>query len=505
VIHQFSPRRVIWFFLLDWLGTVALLHVADRIVHALASLPQSGARFFGEFTLPIGGPGAVNAANRIGVVADETYILVSMIWPFFLALVFLVYDGRQNETILDELRHIFLAVIVSTMTLAGVLYLTYRETPRTVFLTFAILDLALLLGSRVLFWVYRRARNGRVQAHRRSVLIVGAGGIGRKVAHELSQYAWADLRLVGYVDDDTAKQGREVDGLPVFGTLDGITDIVKAHAILDAVITLPSRAHERLAHVCQTLQEQGVRVYVVPDFFSLSFPNAKLDGFGGIPVLDLGHLGLSDGRRWAKRVFDVSLSAVGLVVTAPFMLAIALWIRLDSRGPILYRQPRVGEGGRAFLMFKFRSMQNGADVTPHQAHVTRLIKENLAVADLNDPNRKGLKLTGDPRITRVGRFIRSTSLDELPQLLNVLRGEMSLVGPRPPLPYEVDVYKPWHMRRLNAVPGITGLWQVKGRNRVSFDEMVRIDLEYIQHQSIWLDIAILLRTPLAVLSGRGAG
>jgi exopolysaccharide biosynthesis polyprenyl glycosylphosphotransferase len=505
VIHQFSPRRVIWFFLLDWLGTIALLRAADRIVHALANLPQSGAQFFGAFTLPIDGLGAVNAANRIGVVADETYILVSIIWPFFLALVFLVYDGRQNETILEELRHVFLAVVVSTTTLAGSLYLTFRETPRTVFLTFVVLDLALLLGSRVLLWAYRRARNGHLQSHRRSVLIVGAGGTGRRVAHELSQYAWADLSLVGYVDDDPTKQGREVEGVPVLGTLDGVADIAKAHAILDAIITLPSRAHERLGHVCQILQEQGVRVYVVPDFFSLSFPNARLDGFGGIPVLDLGHLGLSDGRRWVKRVFDVVLAALGVVVTAPLLMAIALWIRLDTPGPILYRQPRVGEGGEAFLMFKFRSMHHGADVTPHRTHVTRLIKENLAIADMKDPDRKGLKLPDDPRITRVGRLIRVTSLDELPQLFNVLRGEMSLVGPRPPLPYEVDVYKSWHMRRLNAVPGITGLWQVRGRNRVSFDEMVRMDLEYIQHQSIRLDIVILLRTPLAVLSGRGAG
>jgi exopolysaccharide biosynthesis polyprenyl glycosylphosphotransferase len=271
------------------------------------------------------------------------------------------------------------------------------------------------------------------------------------------------------------------------------------------VVALPPRAHEELIAICHSLQNLGVAVNVVPDLFALSFPNASLDGFGGIPVIHLGQAGVYGWQHASKRVFDVLIVIIGLLFLWPLLGIIALLIRLDSKGPILYRQVRIGEHGRLFTMLKFRSMQVNADTTIHQTHVTRLIVENLTPEQLNVGKNGSLKLDNDPRITRVGRIIRKTSLDELPQLINVLRGEMSLVGPRPPLPYELDVYQEWHKRRLNVQPGITGLWQVKGRNRVSFDEMVRMDIEYIQHQSLWLDFKILLQTPWAAIHTRGAG
>jgi len=211
-----------------------------------------------------------------------------------------------------------------------------------------------------------------------------------------------------------------------------------------------------------------------------------------------------DRRRLVKRAFDLMTASVLLVVLSPLFLLIALLIRLDSPGPALYRQERIGENGRPFTMLKFRSMVRDADPRVHQEYVTDLIRRN--VSPQAQSGRGGhLKPQQDPRVTRVGRIIRKASLDELPQLFNVLRGEMSLVGPRPALAYEVAVYKEWHRRRLSALPGITGLWQVVARNQVSFDDMVRLDIEYIEHQSLWYDISILLRTPWAVLTGRGAG
>jgi exopolysaccharide biosynthesis polyprenyl glycosylphosphotransferase len=243
----------------------------------------------------------------------------------------------------------------------------------------------------------------------------------------------------------------------------------------------------------------------VPDLFALSFPNASLDGFGGIPVIHLGQAGIYGWQRACKRAFDVLVVLLSMVLIWPLLGFIALLIRLDSKGSVLYRQVRIGEHGKLFTMLKFRSMQVDADPTIHQVHVSRLITENLNPEQLNGGKQSSLKLETDPRITRVGRVIRKTSLDELPQLFNVLRGEMSLVGPRPPLPYELDVYQEWHKRRLDVLPGITGLWQVKGRNQVSFDEMVRMDLEYIERQSLWRDMIILLQTPLALIHTRGAG
>ena len=202
-----------------------------------------------------------------------------------------------------------------------------------------------------------------------------------------------------------------------------------------------------------------------------------------------------------KRLFDVVLALGLLVVLAPVMAVIAIAIKRDSTGPVVFRQTRVGKNRRHFTFYKFRSMYTNADHTIHQKFVKDLIDGKL-------PNQNGkavYKMMGDRRITRVGAFIRKTSLDELPQLFNVLKGDMSLVGPRPAIPYEVAEYREWHKRRLDVLPGLTGLWQVRGRSAVSFDDMVAMDIEYVEKSSILLDASILVQTVPAVLSGRGAG
>ncbi|RME41922.1 MAG: sugar transferase [Chloroflexi bacterium] len=206
-----------------------------------------------------------------------------------------------------------------------------------------------------------------------------------------------------------------------------------------------------------------------------------------------------------KRAMDLVLAAIGLVLATPAMLLIALLIKLDSAGPVLFKQTRLGRGGRPFTFYKFRTMYQNAGHELHRQYVQSLIRNEIPQNGSSDPPTASVfKLTRDPRITRVGRFLRRTSLDELPQIFNVIKGEMSLVGPRPPLPYEVEEYQDWHRGRLTAIPGITGLWQVRGRSRVPFDEMVRMDLDYIARQSLWLDFRILLLTIPAVISGNGA-
>ncbi|NLE50144.1 MAG: sugar transferase [Chloroflexi bacterium] len=217
-----------------------------------------------------------------------------------------------------------------------------------------------------------------------------------------------------------------------------------------------------------------------------------------------------------KRVLDVIGAFCALFVLAPVFAVIAVWIKLDSSGPVIYRQQRVGsrrvvKEGRVtwethtFTFYKFRSMYQDTDCALHRAFVEAFIDgDETRMADLNGHNATVRKLTDDPRVTHVGRFLRRCSLDELPQFWNVLKGDMALVGPRPPLPYEVEKYKTWHHLRFHALPGLTGLWQVAARSSAEFDEMVQLDLWYIQHQSLWLDIKILLRTPLAVCRGQGA-
>lgn len=236
------------------------------------------------------------------------------------------------------------------------------------------------------------------------------------------------------------------------------------------------------------------------------------DGGGSVSITSSALRKASDlnggpkkGSRTIKRGMDLAGSLAALVVLSPVMLAIAIAIKLTSKGPVLFRQERVGQYGNRFTFLKFRSMHPKNDSSIHEAFVRELITNKSQGAGNSDSTAKVFKIQNDPRVTSIGRFLRKTSLDELPQFINVLKGEMSLVGPRPPIPYEVKNYDIWHRRRLATVkPGITGLWQVSGRSRVGFDDMVRLDLKYASTWSLWLDIKILLLTPHAVVSGAGA-
>ena len=506
MLRRFSAKRIAGFFLLDWLGSLALLYGTGALRNWLGKLPEAVAGLLRSLGISIGGLPAPGGSLPVGPLPAPAFILAAAIWPICFAALS-VYDGRRNATLGAELRRVLAAVCVATLALAGALFLSYRETSRLTILLFFVLDLALLLGARLALWAYRllRTTNGRRSIGHRGVLIVGAGSMGQRAAAQLAEVGWTDIVPVGYLDDDPAKQGQVLGGLAVLGTLDEVADVAQKHQVRDALIALPARAHERLVQISRTLQGLDLRVHVIPDLLALSFPNAALDGFGGIPVLDLGQPGAYAQRWVSRRAFDVTMACLLLVLLSPLYALVAVLIKLDSRGPVIYRQERIGQHGRPFVFLKFRSMRDASDSGAHRAHMERVIRENLDPQQAGGSGPSSLKLAHDPRITRVGRVIRKLSIDELPQLVNVLRGEMSLVGPRPGLPYELAMYQEWQKRRLEALPGLTGWWQVKGRNRVSFDEMVRMDLYYMDHSSFWLDVRILLLTPWAALSGKGAG
>jgi exopolysaccharide biosynthesis polyprenyl glycosylphosphotransferase len=494
MLRQFSTGRIVGFLLFDWLATLGALWWAAQIRVWIGVLPANYVGFAEGIGISVN-TWPIETVEKI--VITPLSFLVAALWPIFFFL-FGVYDGRRNRTLRSELLNTLMAIVAATLVLAGVLYFTYQEVSRIAFLMFFLIDSGILLGMRFFWWIFRSRSRSVSGLHR--TLIVGAGPVGIRVADELRRYSAGRILLTGFVDDDPVKHQQILVGLPVLGTLDQLPGLVNDNGLTDAVVALPLQAHARLVEVCSALQEAGVHVHVVPDLFTLSFPSASLDGFGGIPVLDLGQPGIHGWRRIFKRLFDILVTLLVLLFIWPLMFAVALAIKLDSPGPVFYLQKRIGENGHPFKMFKFRSMHVNNDESIHREYVKQLIQENISLAEGST-----LKLMYDPRITRVGHFIRKTSLDELPQLFNVLRGEMSLVGPRPPIPYEVEVYQKWHLRRLEAIPGITGLWQVHGRNRVSFDEMVRMDMDYIERQSIWLDIQLLIKTPSALVSGRGAG
>jgi exopolysaccharide biosynthesis polyprenyl glycosylphosphotransferase len=243
----------------------------------------------------------------------------------------------------------------------------------------------------------------------------------------------------------------------------------------------------------QTGRRRGVEFRIAPTLLNCLPSKTEIDQVGSLPMVTLFRSPLSNGARIIKRASDLIVATLALTLLSPLWLLIALLIRLDSRGPVFYEQERVGMDGRIFLFYKFRSMQIGSDDTTHREYQRAYIN-GRPDSNLGDDDRPVFKLRADERITRVGKLLRKTSLDELPQLFNVVRGDMSIVGPRPPIPYEVENYQLWHRKRLDMKPGITGLWQVSGRNRLPFDEMVRMDLYYIENWSLLLDIKIILQT-----------
>ena len=281
-------------------------------------------------------------------------------------------------------------------------------------------------------------------------------------------------------------------------------DAIRESGANEVIITDPSIPGELLFDVMmQSGRGRGIEFRIAPSLFNCLPSKTEIDQIGAMPMISLFRSPLSGLARVTKRTFDLILTILALTILAPVWLVIALLIKLDSRGPVFYKQERVGMDGRVFLFYKFRSMRVGSDDAVHREFQRQYIS-GRPETNLGDEERPVYKLHGDVRITRVGRILRRTSLDELPQLFNVLRGDMSVVGPRPPIPYEVESYELWHRKRLDLKPGLTGLWQVSGRNRLPFEEMVRLDLYYIENWSLLLDLKIIVRTLPVMLRGDDA-
>jgi exopolysaccharide biosynthesis polyprenyl glycosylphosphotransferase len=437
-------------------------------------------------------PWGVSLWPRAVSLSIQIYALALAVWlAVFLLLA--VYDSRQHPRLLDELQSLLAAVPVATLVFAGVLYLSYRDVPRLLFLYFFCIDLALLLAWRALLWAFLHLA-GRSREPRRKVLIAGAGAVGAAVATNLQHREWTGLQVVGFVDDDPQKQGTEVNGLPVLGALEDTPRLIEDKGIQEVVFALPLRAHQELASLVFALQSMPVVVKVVPDFFDLAFFRAAItvDDLGGMPLLNLRASAIEGFPRAVKRVFDLCGATILTIVLSPLMLLSAILIKLDSKGPVLFRQLRIGENCEPFGMYKFRSMVADAE--------SRL---NEVLVETED-GQLIHKTKDDPRITRVGRILRRNSIDELPQLFNVLRGEMSLVGPRPELPFLVERYQPWQRKRFAVPPGMTGWWQISGRSERPMHMHVDDDLFYIQNYSLLLDLQILWKTVAALVRRRGA-
>lgn len=414
------------------------------------------------------------------------FLIVPIIWGGTF-LITSVYDPRRIYKATDEFQAVTLAVGVATLIFAGVLYLGFRNFSRWLLVSFVLIDLFLLLSWRVI--VRLSFKIGRFPIHPRRVLVVGAGKTGQRLAQMIVEYRWTGLDLVGFLDDDPEKHEQETS---LLGRLADVRKVVQQQQIDDVVIALPRYAYGRVNQLALDLHDLPVQVRVVPDYFSLALYRASIDDFGGVPMINLRDPALNDVQRFVKRTFDLVIAGVSTLLLFPLLAFIALLIKLDSSGPIFYRHKRVGENGRPFHMYKFRTMIPEAD---------QLLPQ---MTEVNSQGQLFFKRPDDPRVTRVGHFLRRASLDELPQLLNVLKGDMSLVGPRPELPWLVERYEPWQRKRFAVPQGMTGWWQVNGRSDKPMHLHTEDDLYYVQNYSLWMDIFILLKTPWVVLRGKGA-
>ena len=378
--------------------------------------------------------------------------------------------------------------------------LHFEESRLTIGLAYIFSIPAVLLGRIVARGLVRRIYHDPRMTI--PLAIIGFNDVGRylfdQVAGEMTFY-----ELVGFIDD--APSGRQYHGLPVLQGLASLGELAKLHPCLEVAIALPDAARTEHEDIIELCEESRVRWWLVPWVFNTPPAGLRVDMMGVVPLLTLRGSNIEGLNFLIKRGFDLLAASILMVLAAPILALAAFAIWIEDRGPVFFRQTRIGIRGEEFAFLKLRSMRAAGSDNAHREYVKKWIRlgDGAATNGNSHEGEKIFKLTDDKRITRVGRIIRRYRIDELPQIINVLRGDMSLIGPRPALPYELELYKGWHRRRLDAVPGITGLWQVSGGNRLSFDDMVRLDVKYIEDWSLISDIKILARTVPVLLRGEG--
>ena len=429
--------------------------------------------------------------------ADEAIFFAATL-PLWIvgARLFGLYDRdeeRADHSTSDDLVRVFLLVTVGVFIGTRLSELTGTADPdqmkATAFWAFAI---AAVTGARIV----ARVAGRRTVAYLQNTIIVGAGEVGQLVARKLTNHPEFGLNLVGFVDTNPRERLDHVGHVPVLGALEELPDLVKTYDAERVIFAFTADPHSNLLALVRLLRDRGVQVDMVPRLFEVMGPRVDIHTIEGTALVGLPPVRLARSSRLAKRIVDVVVAGLALLVASPLLLLIALLVKLDSPGGVFFRQARLGEGMREFKVLKFRTMRVDVDQSVHREYIAQIMDSTAA------PSENGMfKLDRPDAVTRVGRFLRRWSLDELPQLLNVLRGEMSLVGPRPVQAAELAThYGPAAAMLYASVrPGITGLWQVSARARSTFVEALDMDVLYAQSQSFGLDLRLLFKTPLQLL------
>jgi exopolysaccharide biosynthesis polyprenyl glycosylphosphotransferase len=448
----------------------------------------------------------VGAPDSAGTLAMLAALMTSVIAGVSLAAVYGLYsrdEQRSDHSTADDVPGaLHVTLIVTWLAAAARWAAGARVHPPAMF--------AQLLSSLLLLVVLRAAvrslhrRRGR---YAQNTIVVGAGSVGQLLAGKLISRPVHGLRLIGFVDDEPPEIDGPLAHVPLLGEVAQLQQLIERFDIERVIVAFSRHSHEQTLGLVRALKGVDVQVDVVPRLFDVFGPSAGIHAIDGLPLMAHPRKRPSRAERCVKRAIDIALSSAGMIVLAPAFIMISVLVRLDSRGRAIYRAERVGRGGRTFKQLKFRSMYaafcHGSDYGGEEAEAAfeRLLADNAA---LREQHERSHKLDPDPRVTRVGRFLRVTSLDELPQLFNVLRGDLSLVGPRPVTIAELARYGENVPQLLSVRPGMTGYWQINGRSALGYDERVRLDLAYVSNWSLKLDLQILVKTTTQLTARGGA-
>ena len=431
------------------------------------------------------------SAQSVGSYYNVLIIVIVLWW--FLLDVQKAYSGSRRQPLSHDFKLVTRTIIFGTLALLATGYLLRIELPpRSTIVLFLVVNAALLMLNRIFLHSireYLREEGGL----NRTILIVGAGEKAQRFLQSIIEHGEWGVNLVGFLESDRAKVGQEIMGAEVLGTAEDMPRILHEHAIDEVVFAVPTQQLAECTDMLALCEQEGVRAVILSNFFSGLVARVETEIQYDQPVLIYTTMLHKEWQLLVKRFFDIVFSGFFLLLLSPLLGLIALAIRLDDGKPVFYTWKVVGINKKKFTGYKFRTMVKDAD----------MIKERLL--EQNEMQGVVFKMKNDPRVTRVGRLLRKFSLDELPQLWSVFKGDMSIVGPRPPLESELRRFDSWHRRKLSVKPGLTCLWQVSGRSTITdFDEWVKLDLAYIDNWSLWLDFKILCKTVPVVLSGRGA-
>lgn len=438
--------------------------------------------------------------DGIGVSVEAAVFVATLPLWVVAAKLYGLYDKdeeRATHSTADEFVTVFHLITVGVWAFFAVSWLTGLADPNQPKLaTFWILSIGAVVLSRSAARGLARGKASYLQ----NTVIVGAGDIGQLVARKLIQHPEYGINLVGFLDAEPKERRDDLGQVQLLGPPEELRSIVNLHRIDRVIVAFSRERHEELLDLVRSLRGQDVQIDVVPRLFEAVNPRVGLHSLEGLPLLGLGATRMSRSSRLLKRAFDIVGASVLFVAVAPLMGLIAVLVRMDSTGPILFRQRRVGLNMGEFTLLKFRTMRDGTEEEPHREYIRQIADASA----LPGPNNL-FKLDRADAVTRVGRWLRKTSIDELPQLLNVIRGDMSLVGPRPCIPYEIEFFAPHHYERFLVPAGLTGLWQVEARAHSTFAEALDLDVAYARSWSLGLDLRLVARTPLLMLRKRDTG